>query len=106
MTLDELKASNPIYQTRTIAEVCKRSPKTHAYIVECLQRFYSGDYGEICKQDTEYNNADLLEGEGHILARYKALNDLESDIYIEAHFSQSMEGIDANNTMIMYCNER
>lgn len=104
MTLEDIKKQD-LLQTRSIAEACK-DPKTHNYIVDCLGRFFRGDYGEICQEDTELNNEDLGGGEGHILARYKAAFSLESDIYIEAHFSQSMPGIDANHTMIMYCMER
>lgn len=105
MTLEDLKKQD-LLQTRSIAEACKDSPETLEYIISCLARFFSGDYGEIGEEDTAYNNQDLKEGEGHILARYKARHALESDIYIEAHFSESIPGIDANNTMIMYCNER
>ena len=105
MTLEDIKKQD-LLQTRSIAEACKDSPETLGYIVECMGRFFSGDYGEICQEDTDYNNADLREGEGHILARYKAAFALDSDICIEAHFSQSIPGIDANNTMIIYCNER
>lgn len=104
MTLEDIKKQD-LLQTRSIAEACKDSD-TFFYIMECLDRFFVGDYGEICEEDTAYNNQDLKEGEGHILARYPARHNLESDIYIEAHFSVSVPGIDANNTMIMYCNER
>ena len=105
MTLENVRQL-PLYQTRGIADSCQDSPETLQYILQCLKRFYSGDYGKICQQDTEANNADLRAGEGHILARYRAAHNLESDIYIEAHFSESVPGLDANNTMIMYCGER
>lgn len=107
MTMDDLKKIS-VFQTRTIAEVCKRSPETHLYIVECLQRFYKGDYGEICAEDTGYNNTELDEGFGHVLARYKAKHSLTEDIYIDSHFSADMplSELDYNNTMIMYCSER
>jgi hypothetical protein len=105
MTLEDVK-QQPLLQTRSIANACEGSPETHAYILQCLNRFFSGDYGEVGQEDTEYNNTDLAQGEGHILARYKAKGNLDGDIYIEAHFSESIPGIDANNTMIMYCNER
>ena len=104
MTLEDLRKQD-ILQTRTVAAACQDT-ETFEYLLACLERFFSGDYGEICEEDTEYNNQDLAEGEGHILARYKARFALEGDIYIEAHFSKSMPGIDANNTMIMYCEER
>ena len=105
MTLANIQ-QQPLLQTRTIAEAYKDSPETHAYIMQCLTRFFSWDYGEVGQEDTAYNNADLEAGEGHILARYKASGNLAEDIYIEAHFSESIPGIDANNTMIMYCYER
>lgn len=105
MTLAELRKLH-LFQTRSIAAACNDSPKTYNYIIECLKRFYGGDYGEICQDDTDANNAELAAGEGHVLARYKAKYNLESDIYIESHFSKSIPGIDANNTMVMYCNER
>ena len=105
MTLEDLKRI-PLMQTRSIAASSKGSPETHAYIIDCVKRFYSGDYGEVGQEDTDANNSDLETGEGHILARYKGMYTLDSDIYIESHFSESVPGIDANNTLIMYCNER
>lgn len=104
MTFDDLKKLE-LLQTRSIAEACK-DENTHAYIVDCLKRFYCGDYGKICKEDTELNNEDLKRGEGHILARYPAKGKLEGDIYIEAHFDNEVPGLDANHIMIMYPEER
>lgn len=104
MTLEQLK-KYPAYQTATIAEALK-DPDTLKYVFECLGRFFAGDYGEICQEDTDANNQDLEDGEGHILARYKKGGKLQSDIYIEAHFSESVPGLDANNIMIMYPSER
>ncbi len=91
--------------TRTVAEAIEDG-QTHAYVISCYKRFMRGDYGEIGQEDTEANNADLAAGEGHVLARYKAQEKLTNDIYIEAHFSQEVPGIDANNLMIMYTWER
>ena len=105
MTLCELRRL-PLLQTRGIAAAWEKSPETFKYISECLVRFYNGDYGEVPQEDTEANNRDLLSGEGHVLARYKAKRKLDRDIYIEAHFSESVPGMDANHTMIMYCDER
>jgi hypothetical protein len=97
----------PLLQTRTIAEVCKRDADTHNYIVDCIKRFYSGDYGTIPPEDTEANNWDLQNGCGHILARYPSKYNLQGDIYIEAHFDEDLQGnIDANNTLVMYRSER
>ena len=105
MKLDDLRLL-PLLQTRGIAATCSKSPETFAYIIDCINRFYAGDYGEVGQEDTDANNADLRAGEGHVLARYKEMYTLDSDIYIESHFSESVPGIDANNTMIMYCYER
>lgn len=106
MTLEDIKKLDTL-QTRTIAEDIAKDDKTLAYIVDCLQnKFYKGDYGEVGAEDTEYNNLDLAEGEGHILARYKQFGSLQGDFYIEAHFSESVPGVDANNVFIMYPFER
>lgn len=106
MILDDLKKIK-VFQTRTIAEACK-DVQTLAYVSDCLSRFYKGDYGEICAEDTGYNNTELDEGFGHVLARYKAKHGLTEDIYIDSHFSADMplSELDYNNTMIMYCSER
>lgn len=105
MTLDDIKKL-PTLQTRTIAEAAA-DPETAFYIIGCLQRFYSGDYGEIPPEDTTANNEDLAAGEGHILARYKQAVKLESDIYIEAHFYEpKLSDIEYSQIMIMYPFER
>lgn len=105
MTLEDIKKIK-VLQTRTIAEACKDA-NTLDYILECLGRFFSGDYGEICEEDTQYNNQDLAEGYGHILARYKGKYNLSGDIYIESHFDKDhLTDIDYTNTMIMYPEER
>lgn len=105
MTLKDL-VQLPLLQMRSIAASCEGSPETFAYILDCVNRFYRGDQGEVGQEDTDANNDDLRAGEGHILARYEGRYNLDSDIYIEAHFSESVPGIDSNNILIMYCNER
>ena len=103
MTLkDVLKL--PLLQTRSIAEDCK-TIETYTYIVNCCKRMMCGDYGKICQEDTNANNAELLEGEGKILARYEKRYELTEDIYIIAYFSQSMQGIDSNHVIVMYVTE-
>lgn len=106
MQLDDLRKLK-VFQTRTIYAACK-DEHTHTYVVSCLQRFYNGDYGEICAEDTAANNSDLAEGCGHVLARYKAAGELTGDIYIEAHFSEGvdLDEYDYNQIMIMYPDER
>lgn len=104
MTLKDIEKI-PLYQTRTIAQATE-DKATALYIGDCLRRYYSGDYGEIPQEDTAANNAELAAGDGHILARYNAAHQLQHDIYIESHFSNTIDGINDNNTLIMYVWER
>ena len=108
MTLDDLKQL-PVFQTKTIAEACK-DPATRDYILDCLvNKFWAGDYGTICEEDTEANNEDLKNGDGHALAKYPAKGALQGAFYIEAHFYDKPEyksDIDYNNIMICYPSER
>ena len=105
MTLDDIKKL-PTLQTRAIAHAAE-DPETHNYIVDCLKRFLSGDYGEMCAEDVTANNDDLAAGEGHILARYKQAYNLTGDFYIEAHFYEPMlNDIEYSQTMIMYPEDR
>lgn len=104
MTLNDIKGL-PLFQTAAIAEAAK-DPETQKYIVTCLQRLFSGDYGDIPTEDTEANNNDLDAGNGRILARYKAAEKLAGDIYIIAAFyAGEPDNLDANNIMILYCDE-
>lgn len=105
MTLNDVKLLLP-HVTAAINEAAK-DEQTRLYIQDCLiKRLFSGDYGEVPQEDTDANNQELAEGEGKILARYKAKYKLEGDIYIIARFSKSMPAsLDANHIMIMYCDE-
>lgn len=105
MILDDLRKM-PVLQTRTIS-YAGEDPETHNYIMDCLQRFFKGDYGDICKDDTEANNADLKSGYGHILAAYPGDYKLQSRFYIEAHFDKdNLNDIDYTQIVIMYPDER
>jgi len=105
MTLEDLKKL-PLLHTRAIAAAAA-DEETFYYLLECLNAFYSGNYGEICEEDTAYNNEDLAEGAGHVLARYKAKGKLTGDIYIEAHFDKDhLNDINYSQTLIMYPSER
>lgn len=100
MTLSDLRGIS-VLRTQGIASACQ-DPETEAYTLDCLSRFYRGDYGEICQEDAEANNLDLAEGEGHILARYSKAHALESDVYIELYI---YDGV-AIAIWIMYTVER
>lgn len=105
MTLQDVRKI-PTFQTRALAEDAKDSPETLAYLVNCLNRMYAGDYGEIDAEDTAANNTELADGEGRILARYKKAHALKDDIYINCYFSESNpDNLDFNNCMFLYCSE-
>ena len=53
MTLKDIKQL-PTLQTRSIAEAA-RDPATAFYLITCLNKFYAGDYGLICAEDTAAN---------------------------------------------------
>ena len=96
---------NMVVQTAAVAEAAK-DPATLGYLQTCLALFFSGMYGEISDEDVGYNEEELAAGEGRVVARYKAQDKLEEDIYIIAYFSQSNPGdLDYNNTTVLYVSE-
>jgi hypothetical protein len=103
MTLKDIQKL-PVHQTAAVG-FAGEDPETHNYIVDCLLDLYGGNYGSVPADDTAANNADLLAGEGHILARYPMKHKLTNDIYINAVFSATMPGLDSNNIMVMYVDE-
>ena len=106
MKLEDLKQI-PLFQTAKLAHDMEYNGATIQYILDCLSRFYSGDYGKMSAEDTEANNTDLRAGFGHILARYEQKHNLTDDIYIEAHFDKdNLNDIDYTNILIMYPDER
>ena len=109
MTLGDLSKVR-LLQTKGIAEACSEEiggNATFVYIMQCLTRFYSGDYGEVCEEDTVANNKDLADGYGHVLAVYKKAHNLTDNIFIEAHIDRDCPGdTECNHVMVMYPSER
>jgi len=106
MTLEDLKKIK-LLQTRSVAEAMTKDEKTFAYVADCVNRFWAGDYGEVPTEDTDANNNDLSCGYGHVLAHYKQAYELTNDIYIEAHFDKdNLNDIDYTQTLVMYVDER
>lgn len=104
MTLKELRDLE-LYQTAAVGEAAA-DPDTGVYIMECVERFYNGDFGEMPEEDSELNIQELQSGEGHCLGRYKAKFKLVGDIYINSYFSEETpDDLDYNNTLVMYCSE-
>lgn len=105
MTFEDLKKL-PLLQTRGIAATIT-DDKTMNYVMSCLARFFTGDYGLIDPEDTDANNLDLESGYGHVLARYDQFGTLEGDFYIESHFDRdNLNDVNYSQTMIMYPHER
>lgn len=108
MTSGDLRAVR-LFQTRGIADACsgEGGDATFSYVMQCLGRFYGGDYGEVSENDTAANNSDLKNGHGHVLAIYKTAHNLTDDIFIEAHIDMDRPGnIECNHVMVMYPSER
>lgn len=103
MTLREI-SNNPITATAAVAAAMEAAP-AHAYILHCLDLFFSGDYGATPAEDADANKGELQAGTGRIIARYQAAEGLKTDIYIIAYFSDQEPGRDYNYTTIMYTRE-
>lgn len=103
MKLEDLKSLPPLITSRLAWDA--RKPEIHNYIVECLRKFFAGDFGEIDSEDTQYNLNELAAGFGHCLARYKGRQDMQDDIYINGVFAAERPGLEDNHIMIMYCGD-
>ena len=108
MVLDDLKQLK-IFQTAGVMNDIQTDPtdKTHLYVVDKMQRFYSGDYGNISKKDTIKNNKVLNNGYGRIVATYERGQGLTDHIYIIAiiNAATGSEDIENNHILIMLCRE-
>ena len=65
-----------------------------------VARFSKGDWGELCEEDKQANDADLKNRDGHVLAKYGTP---EGDIYINPTFDELEPG--SNTAMLMFCEE-
>lgn len=65
-----------------------------------VARFVRKDWGEVPDEDKQYNDEDLKNRDGHVLARYETPED---DIYINLSFDEVAPG--SNTALIMFCNE-
>lgn len=105
MTLNDIMNRNPLYIAGG-ATAAAEIPAARDYILQCVRRFYSGDYGAIPPEDIAENNAELAAGEGRILARYEAGQGLKENIFVIAYFSERHpESDDYNYTSICYTSD-
>lgn len=83
-----------LYQTRGIAAAIEENPQFKIEIIEAYQRYITGDYGDLCKEDIEANE-EAIEYGYRILAKYKTSID---NIYI-------ITEADRSATTILFCDE-
>ena len=86
--------------TRRLNDHVAESEEMAKAVYVAGQRFAAGDWGEICQEDKDANDADLQARDGHVLARYKTPN---GDIYINLVFDEP--SIHSDAATIMYCDE-
>lgn len=78
----------------------------HAYILECVGRFYRHDYGAIPPEDVAANENELKQSAGRIIAKYEAGPGLKEPIFIIAYFSEDHPGnVDYNYTTVCYTSD-
>lgn len=101
MTLKDIMNNNIFL----VGPIQNAGPVQREYIARCLDRFFTGDYGEIPPEDTAANNSELEAGAGRIIARYKPAEGMAEDFYIMAYFDQDRPEIDCNYTSVFYCSD-
>ena len=98
----EILKNNPIFLTAAIAEAMK-DRKTAGYVGRCMERFCSGDFGDICREDTTFNLEQIARKEGRALGAYGAFGFLQEPIFIIAEFScVNPCDLDMNHTTVLY----
>lgn len=103
MTLDDISTNNIILTGPIMAAT--KDQEQQDYIYYCLERFFSGDYGEIPADDIVANNKELETGAGRLIAKYPPASGMKEDFYIMAHFNEDQPGNESNYTSIFYCSE-
>ena len=72
-----------IVVTKGIDEAGKRIPMFLSFVRDCMDRFFAGDYGEMCEEDLLENTRANLLGE-RVVAMYETELTPEKRIYIIA----------------------
>lgn len=84
-----------VMQTRGLYSLLEGNPTRHNEVVEAFNRYTAGDWGNICPDDAEMNNAAVRTGADRILAKYTLSF---GNIYIITEWDRSY-------TTIMLCEE-
>lgn len=103
MTLEQISTNELAITAGAGAAI--RDENTRKYIFDCLQRFYSVDYGMIPAEDAAANNAEIEAGQGRIIGRYEQAHTLRENILIIAYFSDNNRETDYNYTTVLYPSE-
>lgn len=104
MTLQKLSSYDTLYSGILLRDI-EGNAEGRAYLEECLQRFYNGDFGIIEEWESRENMAELRRKDGYLAARYKAEHGLKKDIRITCYFSPFDLGIEFNGTRISYAKD-
>ena len=72
-----------VVATKGIVEAGYKTPMLFSFIRDCMERFFAGDYGEMCEEDLLENTRSNLLGE-RVVAMYATELVPEKKIYIIA----------------------
>ena len=70
MTIAPKFFTGRIVATRAVADRMNSEKLFGEFVSECLKRHVTGDWGEMCKEDAELNNAAMKQKEGRIHSSY------------------------------------
>ena len=96
-----MKPTKPIrwLMTSGINAAMKDNKEMQDACFNAIGRFTSGDWGILCQEDKDANDADLANRDGHVLGKYQTP---EGDIYINLEFHDDE---DTDYACLMFCNE-
>lgn len=85
--------------TRGLFNAGQQNPATEEAYLDATRRFMAGDWGELCQEDKDANDADLANRDGHVLGKYHTP---DGDMYINLEFHDDE---DTDYACLMFCNE-
>ena len=85
--------------TRQLFDAGQQDNETEKALLQAVERFKNGDWGEVCQEDKDANDSDLKSRNGHVLGRYKTP---AGDIYINLEFHDELT---EDCACLMFCNE-
>ena len=64
--------TGPLYLTRGVADRAREDDAFATFVDDCLKRYLMCDWGDLCREDANANDAAFRNGDDRILASYKA----------------------------------